>query len=144
MVLKRTDVVTMPNPNPRTPAAARRHSDVEKAQAGLTAFFSIADEWGLDGEQQRILLGNPARTTFFEWKRHKKANLSRDTLDRLSYVLGIYKALGILFSPANAQEWLRNPNAAPLFNGKSPLQYMLGGHLVALADVRRYLDWVRG
>lgn len=137
--------MAMANSTPHLPTTpAPSYSDAEKAQAGLTAFFSIAEEWGLDGEQQRILLGHPARTTFFEWKRRKKASLSRDTLDRLSYILGIYKALQILFSSKTAQEWLRNPNTAPLFNGKSPLDYMLGGHLVALADVRRYLDWARG
>lgn len=120
------------------------HSDADMARAGLTAFFSIAEELGLDAEQQRILLGSPGRTTFFDWKKKKAGNLSRDTLDRISYVLGIYKALHILFSERSARDWLRNPNQAPLFGGKSPLDYLLTGQLVALADVRRYLDWARG
>jgi hypothetical protein len=122
----------------------RHYSDTEKAQAGLTAFFSIAEEWGLDNEQQRTLLGSPGRTTFFDWKKKKKGNLSRDVLDRLSYIIGIYKALRILFSDKTAKQWLHNSNADPLFSGKSPLEYMLGGRLVSLADVRRYLDWARG
>lgn len=126
------------------PQIKARHSDAEKARAGLTAFFSIAEELGLDAEQQRILLGSPGRTTFFDWKKKKAGNLSRDTLDRISYLLGIYKALHILFSERSARDWLRHPNAAPLFNGKSPLDYLLSGQLVALADVRRYLDWARG
>jgi Antitoxin Xre-like helix-turn-helix domain/Antitoxin Xre/MbcA/ParS C-terminal toxin-binding domain len=124
--------------------ADRKYSSAEKARAGLTAFFSIAGEWGLDNEQQRVLLGGPGRTTFFDWKRNKAGNLSRDMLDRLSYLLGIYKALHILFSDRTAREWIKNPNADPLFNGRSPLDYMLSGQLVALADVRRYLDWARG
>lgn len=124
--------------------ATARHPDAEKARAGLTAFFSIAKEWGLNNDQQRLLLGSPGRTTFFDWKRQHSGNLSRDTLDRLSYLLGIYKALHILFSDDTAAQWLRNPNADPLFGGISPLQYMLNGQLVALADVRRYLDWARG
>lgn len=118
--------------------------DAELAAAGLTAFFSIAEDWGLDTEQQRTLLGSPGRSTFFKWKKHKRGQLSRDTLDRLSYLLGIYKALHILFSSGNVLHWLRNPNRDPLFNGQSPLAYMLSGELVALADVRRYLDWARG
>jgi hypothetical protein len=122
----------------------QHYSDAEKAQAGLTAFFSISEEWALDNEQQRILLGSPGRTTFFDWKKKKKGNLSRDTLDRLSYILGIYKALHILFSDKTALQWIKNPNQDPLFNGKTPLDYMLNGHLVALSDVRRYLDWARG
>lgn len=120
------------------------YSDAEKARAGLTAFFSIAREWGLDTEQQRVLLGGPGRTTFFEWKRRPGASLSRDTLDRLSYLLGIYKALRLLFSERGGHDWLTHPNADPLFAGRSPLDHMLRGGLVGLAEVRRYLDWARG
>ncbi len=134
---------SIPQDRARRPVTAR-YTDAEKAQAGLTAFFSIAQEWGLNNEQQRLLLGSPGRTTFFDWKRQHSGKLSRDTLDRLSYLLGIYKALHILFSDDAAAQWLRNPNADPLFGGLSPLQYLLSGQLVALADVRRYLDWARG
>lgn len=130
--------------HPQDSHSTGRYSDAEKSRAGLIAFFSIAQELGLDAEQQRILLGSPGRTTFFEWKKKKAGNLSRDTLDRISYLLGIYKALHILFSDRSAKDWLRNPNFAPLFNGKPPLDYLLSGQLVALADVRRYLDWARG
>lgn len=121
-----------------------RHSDELKAEAGLTAFFSIAEEIGLDTAQQRNLLGEPGRTLFFEWKKTKQGKLSRDTFERLSYLIGIYKALGILFSQERVAEWLKNANHDPMFAGKSPLEYMLTGGLVALADVRRYLDWARG
>jgi len=128
----------------RADIPAAGYTPADMAEAGLTAFFSIAEEWGLDSEQQRTLLGSPGRSTFFEWKKRKKAHLSRDTLDRLSYLLGIYKAVHILFSDATAIRWLHNPNSDTLFNGKTPLEYMLSGQLVALADVRRYLDWARG
>ncbi len=127
-----------------TPAAKGQYSDAEQAQAGLTAFFSIAEEWGLDNDGQRLLLGSPGRSTFFAWKKSKQGSLSRDVLDRLSYILGIYKALHILFSDRTALQWIKNPNSAPLFNGRAPLEYMLSGQLVALADVRRYLDVARG
>jgi hypothetical protein len=119
-------------------------TDADKAAAGLTAFFSIAEDWGLNTEQQQILLGSPGRSTYFQWKRNKRGNLSRDTLDRLSYMLGIYKGLNILFSGNHVQQWLFNTNDNPMFNQQSPLDYMLTGSLVALADVRRYLDWARG
>jgi hypothetical protein len=125
-------------------APIQHFSDEQQAEAGLTAFFSIAAEWGLDTEQQRVLLGDPGRSTFFKWKKCKSGHLSRDTLDRISYLLGIYKALHILFSDQTSGEWLRNPNLDPIFNGQSPLDYLLTGSLVALADVRRYLDTARG
>ncbi|MDT8385164.1 MAG: antitoxin Xre-like helix-turn-helix domain-containing protein [Gammaproteobacteria bacterium] len=110
------------------------------SEAGLAAFFSIAREIGLSTEQQITLLGSPGRTTFFEWKKKLHGQLSHDAMDRLSYIIGIYKAVQMLFSGANVQEWLTNVNNNPIFCGKSPLEYMLSGHLVALADVRRYLD----
>ena len=126
------------------PAPTRHYSEAEKAQAGLTAFFAIAQEWGLDNDGQRLLLGSPGRSTFFAWKKNQQGSLSRDVLDRLSYILGIYKALHILFPDSTTVQWLKNPNSAPLFNGQAPLEYMLSGQLVALADVRRYLDAARG
>ncbi len=119
-------------------------SNEDKAAAGLTAFFSIAEEWKLTTSQQITLLGNPGRTTFFQWKRTLHGNLSRDTLDRLSYILGIYKNLYILFSKDHVEQWLSNTNDNPIFNRQSPMEYMLKGSLTALADVRRYLDWARG
>jgi hypothetical protein len=122
----------------------RKVSDAELAQAGLTAFFSIAREWGLSTREQQLLLGSPARTTFFQWKKHRCGRLSKDTLDRLSYLLGIYKALKLLFSDRSALAWLHQANRDPLFGGGSPLDFMLGGDLIALAEVRRYLDWARG
>ncbi len=125
-------------------APAHQVSEREMAAAGLTAFFSIAEEWQLDNDQQRRLLGDPARSTFFKWKKQRSGNLSRDTLDRLSYLIGIYKALHLQFPSHSVAEWLRNPNRAPLFQGRSPLDYLLEGSLVALSDVRRYLDWARG
>jgi hypothetical protein len=126
------------------PLPGADHGDAEMARAGLTAFFSISREWGLDTARERQLLGSPGRTTFFEWKRRRQAHLSRDTLDRLSYLIGIYKALRILFSERAAHEWLTHPNADPLFGGRSPLEHMLQGGVVGLAEVRRYLDWARG
>jgi len=121
-----------------------QYTDAEKGHAGLTAFFSIAQEWGLTNEEMRVLLGTPGRTTFFDWKRNLRGQLSKDTLDRLSYILGIYKAIHILFTNKTASLWLRNANSDPTFNGMSPLEYMKSGRFVALSDVRRYLDWARG
>ena len=132
------------SPFPASQPSPSHYTTEDKVKAGLTAFFSIAEEWELSVEEQRALLGAPSRTTFYEWKKNKSGNVSRDTLDRLSYVVGIYKALRTLFSQAAASQWLRTPNQDPLFANRSPLQYLLGGSLVALSDVRRYLDWARG
>ena len=116
------------------------------AAAGLRAFFNIASHWGLSTEEQMLLLGSPGRSTFFKWKANPDAaEPKRDTLERLSYLLGIYKALQILLpEPAGADAWVKKPNAAPLFGGKSALDRMLGGNVGDLMVVRQYLDAQRG
>jgi hypothetical protein len=113
--------------------------------AALSAFFNITKLWGLTAEEEQILLGNPPRSTFFKRKKEKQGQLTDDTLERISYLLGIYKALQILLpSELAVNEWPKKPNQAALFNGKSALQKMLAGRVVDLADVRRYLDAERG
>lgn len=111
----------------------------------LTAFFNIAAVWDLAAEDERILLGSPPRSTFFKWKSERASKLPADTLERISYILGIYKALHILLPTAEAADgWIKKPNAAPAMQGKSALERMRGGRVIDLADVRRYLDAERG
>ena len=116
------------------------------AAAGLRAFMRIAQAWGLTVDQQLVLLGQPPRSTFFLWRKQPdKAALSRDTLERLSNLLGIYKSLQILLpEPDAADAWVRQPNTAALFGGRSALDRMLAGNVADLNLVRRYLDGVRG
>jgi len=111
--------------------------------AAKRAFFQIMEAWGVDDGQARVLLGSPSRATFYTYKRGEGGALSHDRLDRISYVLGIYKALQLLFlQPHQADEWMRKPNVA--FGGQSALERTLGGSMVDLAAVRAYLDGVRG
>jgi len=128
-------------PHPQTGFDPERVSS-----AALQAFFNLSARWGLTAAQERILLGSPPESTFFKWKAERTARrLGRDALERISYLLGIAKALGILLPSARAaDEWVKKPNAAPLFHGHSALERMLGGSLIDLADVRRYLDAQRG
>jgi hypothetical protein len=116
------------------------------AAAGLRAFERIAQAWGLSVDEQLCLLGSPPRSTYFAWRKHpEKASLSRDTLERLSNILGIYKSLQILLPEAAAADaWVRQPNSAPPFGGRSALSRMLAGNVADLNLVRRYLDGVRG
>ena len=116
------------------------------AAAGLRAFARIAEAWGLSVDEQLALLGQPPRSTFYAWRKAPGgAALPRDTLERLSNILGIYKSLQILLPDAAAADaWVRQPNGAPLFAGRSALQRMLSGNVSDLHLVRRYLDGVRG
>ena len=130
-------------------AAAAEAPSFEPAQLaapGLRAFERIAQARKLSVDEQLCLLGQPPRSTFFAWRKHpERASLPRDTLERLSNLLGIYKSLQILLpDPAAADAWVRQPSTAAPFGGGSALQRMLAGNVSDLNLVRRYLDGVRG
>lgn len=114
--------------------------------AAIRAFGNIVQLWQIGVEEQLTLLGDPPRSTFYKWKKQPEtAHLGRDTLERISYLLGIYKALQILLpEPKAADSWIKKPNAAPLFGGKSALDRMLSGNVSDLYVVRQYLDAMRG
>ena len=118
-------------------------ADPRASQVAKRAFFRIAELWQVDTEQARTLLGAPSRSTFFGWKKGEGGALPRDALERVSYLLGIYKDLQVLFSdPGQADTWINKPNQA--FGGQSALQRMLAGNVADLHAVRAYLDYVRG
>lgn len=112
---------------------------------GMRAFFAIADKWELEPEEAMALLGHPSRSTFYKWKNGEVGQVARnfDLASRISYVLGIFKDLEILYQRQDmADEWVRRPNKA--FGGQSAMDRMRAGHMVDLATVRDYLDSVRG
>ena len=131
--------------NPSRDSIARKPRTTSTGGAGLRAFGNIAEAWGLSIAEQLKLLGIASRSTYFKWRREREPRLPQDTLERLSYLLGIYKSLQILLPDAHAaDEWVRQPNNAPLFGGRSALDRMLSGQVADLYVVRQYLDAERG
>lgn len=124
--------------------AMQRESSAERGDLSgpaLRSFFRIAALWGLSNDEQMRLLGITARSTFFQWKKGVGGRLSKDTLERISYILGIYKSLQVLLPDQSAADtWIRRPNTAPLFQGASALERMLSGQVADLYVVRGYLD----
>jgi len=113
--------------------------------AGLRAFFEIREKWQLSYEEAKTLLGQPGKSTYYNWQRGEVGDVVHrmDLATRLSYVLGIFKALNEIYErPELADGWVRKPNA--VFGGQSALDRMLGGQVVDLARVREYLDSIRG
>ena len=110
---------------------------------GLRTFFRIADAWRLTEAEQMRLLGLDSRSTFQNWKRGAVSSVPKDALERISYILGIYKGLQILL-PKTADEWVRKPNTARLFGGRSALERMMSGNVADLYVVRQYVDAQRG
>jgi len=115
----------------------------EAIDTALRAFFRAAELWNLSNDECRTILGHPGRATYFQWKRGTVKTIPYDTVRRVSWILGIYKALQILFADSErADAWLRKPNAR--FGGHSALDRMLAGDVTDLAYVRRALDAARG
>ena len=110
------------------------------SEPALRAFFNIMARWKLRDEDARALLGGVSNGPFYEMKRHPDRTLDADRLTRISYLIGIFKALGVLHSAAHADAWVRQPNTNPIFAGRTPAAYMIAGGLPAMQNVRRLLD----
>jgi hypothetical protein len=108
--------------------------------AALKAFFNAMARWKVRDEQARGLLGGVSNGPFYEMKRNPDRTLDADRLTRISYLIGIFKALGVLHAEALADAWVQRPNSNPLFGGLTPLEYMIRGGLPAMQNVRRLLD----
>jgi hypothetical protein len=112
----------------------------------VRAFVKIAIAWQMDLAEQRAALGGISRQTIYNWREHpERARLSDDQLDRISYLLGIYKALHILFTrPEQADSWIRRANSSVPFGGRAAAELLFSGRMLDLIRVRRYLDGARG
>ena len=117
-----------------------REERARLSPAALKAFFRLAARWKLRDEDARALLGGVSNGPFYEMKRSPDRLLDTDRLTRISYLIGIFKALGVLYSEPLADAWIRRPNTNPVFGGLTPLAYMIQGGLPAMQSVRRLLD----
>jgi len=126
-----------------------RRSDPEvrkrMSAPAMRSFLNVGRAWGLSVDEQRGLLGWPAASTYYKYKAGEIGTLSYDTLTRISLLLGIYKALHILYPDAAlADRWVKLPNSNPLFGGRSALSLMIDGGIDGLTQTRRLLDARRG
>jgi len=129
----------MPNATNTAPQPANAPTPTPRS---LDLFFGLADKWSLNIDQQMTLLGSPARSTFYKWKK-EGGLLSADTEERISHLICIYKALQILVPDTGAaDEWIKKPNK--YFEGRSALDVMLDGKVADIFVVRSYLDAQRG
>lgn len=116
---------------------------------GLRTFLAIADLWGLTESQRLLVLGAPSRSTYYGWvsaaREHREFTLTVDVLTRISALLGIHQALGVLQgSEPDAVAWLRTPHHGLPFSGQPPLALVTSGTQDGLMVVRRFLDAARG
>jgi hypothetical protein len=112
--------------------------------AAIRTFFNIMTRWSIRDEDARMLLGGMSNGPFYELKKNPDRVLDTDRLTRISYLVGIFKALNILYSDKLADKWIQLPNSNPVFGGEMPLAYMMKGGQSAMQTVRRLLDARRG
>jgi uncharacterized protein (DUF2384 family) len=110
----------------------------------IAAFFSLVEKWDLRNEDAMALLGGASHGRYYELKRSRKGILSQDELTRVSLLIGIFKALNILFSRQLADQWTSRPNSNAMFNNAAPLQLLVRGGVPGMMGVRRLLDSRRG
>lgn len=128
----------------KTPDLSMSAERTRLSPAAIAAFLKIIELWKLKNEQAMALLGGISNGKFHELKRARKAALSQDELTRISYLVGIFKSLNILFSAKLANQWVRLPNTNPMFKGASPVEVMVRSGMPALMETRRLLDTRRG
>jgi hypothetical protein len=113
--------------------------------SALKAFFNVMQRWGVRDEDARQLLGGVTNGPYYEMKRSPEGRvLEADRLLRVSYLIGIFKALNILHGQKLADGWVHLANANPIFRGSSPLANIVQGGIPAMQTVRRLLDARRG
>jgi hypothetical protein len=112
--------------------------------SAVRAFFKLIDRWQIRDDDAKALLGGISNGPYYEMKKDPDRVLDADRLQRISYLIGIFKALNILYSKKLADAWITLPNSNRIFGGRSPLQYILRGGLPAMQTVRRLLDARRG
>ena len=109
------------------------------------SFSNLVQRFDFKEREALILLGDMPRSSYMKGMSEGSTNLDRDKRDRVSYLLGIYKGLRLLFDDSTqAVTWINRENSLPPFNGMTPKEYMLEGGVVRLAEVRQFLDFWRG
>lgn len=113
--------------------------------AAVKGFLGTMEKWGLRDPDARQLLGGMSTGSFYALKKEPKTRtLDQDTLTRISLLLGIFKALNILYSPKLADAWMTLPNTNPMFRGLTPLAYIVQRGQPGMVHVRQLLDARRG
>jgi Protein of unknown function (DUF2384) len=113
--------------------------------SAIKGFIRIIEKWKVKEAQARELLNNPSSGTFYGWKANPQGKkLDQDTLTRISLIVGIFKALNILYSEKLADAWVTLPNRDPMFRGATPLAYMIERGQPGMMHVRQLLDAWRG
>jgi hypothetical protein len=126
---------------PHLPDLTSKEQRGKLSPSALKAFFKIVDAWGVKDQDARQLLGGVSNGPYYQLKKNPDAKLlSQDQLLRISYLIGIFRALKVLHGKDIAKRWVSLRNSNRIFDGMSPLEYMIKGGTPAMQTVRRLLE----
>lgn len=128
----------------RIPNLSEASTRKRLSHAAIEAFFRIVEKWQLNNDDAMGLLGGVSHGRYYALKKTRSGVLTQDELTRISFLIGIFKALNILFAHKLADQWMSLANSNPLFNGSSPIASLVEGGVPAMLQVRRLLDNRRG
>ncbi len=125
------------------PATARTRDERVVLARAVTRLFEL---WQLPSADQLMLLGlnETNRIALQRYAKGEALAANRDLLERVGHLLGIHKALKLLF-PKNAEivtGWMSSPNAR--FDGATPVEMARRFGFAGLLMVRGTLDRMRG
>jgi uncharacterized protein (DUF2384 family) len=123
---------------------SRKENRSRLSRSAIKGLMRIAEHWRIRDDEARVLLGGMSNGSFYTLKTRTGKILDEDQLTRVSLLIGIYKALNILYSQKLADAWMTLPNTNPMFGGDTPLTYVKKGGIPALLRVRQLLDARRG
>jgi hypothetical protein len=123
---------------------SNKDNRIRLSPSAIKGLLRIAAHWKLRDDDTRALLGGISTGSFYGLKNRTNKTLDEDQLTRISFLIGIYKALNILYSPKLADAWIELPNTNSMFGGNTPLSYMKKGGIPAFVRVRQLLDARRG
>ncbi|GGW82201.1 antitoxin Xre-like helix-turn-helix domain-containing protein [Alteromonas halophila] len=124
--------------------AAAEFAQSDAASQSLHVAVNVLGKWKATREQMATILGiSPA--SIARAKKKELVSLSRDQLERVSYVLNIHAALRTVFdNPENVYGFVHKKNHNPFFNGATPFELMLKGSVANLYEVFKRVDALRG
>jgi hypothetical protein len=129
------------SPTPPAPDFTSRHERERLSVPALRAFFKITERWSIRDEDARELLGGVSNGPYYQMKKSQEGRtLSADELFRISYLIGIFKALNTLHGQDLADRWVRLANSNRIFSGQTPLEFMKKGGQHAMEIVRELLE----
>lgn len=134
-----------PSSGREVPDLGRASVRAQLTPAALEAVVSLADAWRLSSKQMAPLLGLSSEAEWFRIKSSRSLPAADEALlFRISALVGLYKGLHLLFSEPLADNWVKIPNMEDLFEGKSPIEYMICEGAEAMVRTLAYIDALRG